>query len=167
MTKEGYRLSGLVLFPMLAFALFLDILSFAPIFDIVTDSLGAFVFGLWYWNKGIPFSFKNPRRLFVGAATFFGEMFEIGLDWLPLWIGGVLLVWVMVRLEDKSGLSILTPLRTGKLGIAKQSLIKAGAKHPEHIKAIKEFPEKHPRATAGLRRIKQLQQRRYGLGGLE
>ncbi len=97
-------------FFMVTIAVFFDIFEIiltatgiGAFIQSATSVFGALIFGFWFVILGVPL--LNPRRFAVGAISALVEIFPF-TGWLPMWTVGMCIMISMVRLEDRTGVSL-------------------------------------------------------------
>ncbi len=109
--KKRERISATMTLLLMMTAIFFDvfqaILTFAGGIGLIANrfiSLFAMLsFGFWFVMLGV--SLLNTRRLAVSITTSLGEMIPF-IGTLPLWTIGIAALIAMVKLEDRTGVSI-------------------------------------------------------------
>lgn len=87
-----------------------DLISLIPLAGDIVSPIFWGILGLYFYTKGM--GFFNGRRLAVAAISFVAEMIP-ALQELPFLLAGVIAVLFMIRVEDKTGLSLIKPMTKG------------------------------------------------------
>jgi hypothetical protein len=105
--EKKNRLGILAIVVLTALSIIADLLTLIPGAGNIVGSAFWAIAGVFFWFKG--FGFVNPRRLAVGALSIIAE-FIPGVQAVPTIAIGMIAIILMVRAEDKLGIS-LSPLQ--------------------------------------------------------
>ncbi len=87
-----------------------DLISLIPLAGDIVSPIFWTIVGLYFYTKGM--GFFNGRRLAVAAVSFVAEMIP-AIQELPFLLAGIIAVLFMIRVEDKTGLSLVKPMTKG------------------------------------------------------
>lgn len=118
LSSKNSRLSNSTIFLMIGTALFFDVIELTTTWagigilgSYVTWIFGNLTFWTWFTTIHVPIGFSSPKKL---LAAIVANVIEIipALDAIPLlgmgWTIGVILIVVLTRLEDKTGIKLPT-----------------------------------------------------------
>lgn len=104
---------------MLATAVLVDLIQFlltllggaGLVLNTFVAIFAGFTFWLWFKFKGVGF-INDPKRFLTLMAESIGEVIP-ALNNLPIFVAGVAITIILVRIEDKTGIKIPTPSPKG------------------------------------------------------
>ena len=102
-TKPKYRMGTAGIVFWIAFAALADLLSLIP---FVGDFVGPIFWvcaSIYLWKVGC--GLLNARRLATSLISMIAEMIP-GVQEFPLILAGIIAIIIMVRVEDKTGISV-------------------------------------------------------------
>lgn len=124
-------MSAMILF----IAVLADIGTLVPLVGTVVGPLFFAVFSFYLWKKG--YGFVNPRRLITQAIAVLAEIIP-AIQMFPAIVTGAAIVLVLLRLQEKTGISATT------LSSGKPPIIQEGVRQP-----VRTTPP--PRYSDGMR----------------
>jgi len=101
--QKEYRIKTGTFIAMLIIALILDLISLIPAANDVTLIIAGILFGLWWWKLGL--GLINLRKVGTYILSALIEAVPI-LAILPAVMFAVIVMFVISRTEDKTGLSL-------------------------------------------------------------
>lgn len=108
--KTQYRISIPISIVIMAFATVCDLLSLIPLVGDIVSPIFWGIMAAYFWTKGM--GFLNGRRFAVAAVSFVAEMIP-AVQELPFILAGAIAVLFMIRVEDKTGISLVKPMSKG------------------------------------------------------
>lgn len=84
--------------------------SFIPFVGSAIGAIFWFVSGLYLWTKGV--GLFGGKKIAVTAISFIAELVPI-VQALPMLTAGIIGVLLVIRIEDKTGMSIVKPMKAG------------------------------------------------------
>ena len=108
--KTQYRISMAMSVILIAIAGIFDLTTAIPFIGSFMGPLFWVIAGIYFWVKGM--GIVNGKRLVVSGTSFILELFP-GIQIAPTLIGGIIIILLITRIEDKTGLSIVKPLKKG------------------------------------------------------
>ncbi len=106
----NYRISGGMSAILILLAGLADLLTLVPFVGDVVGPLFWILASVYFWKAGL--GLVNGRRL---ATTIVSTVIELvpGAQAFPAILGGIIAVIAMVRIEDKTGISLTPPKKVG------------------------------------------------------
>ncbi len=105
-----YRVGMASSIVFIVIAAFFDLLSVIPLIGGAFGFIFWVIFGIFLYTKGI--KMWDGKKMAVSAISFLAELFPF-VQTLPTLIAGSIAILLMIRIEDKIGVSISNPLRKG------------------------------------------------------
>jgi hypothetical protein len=105
-----YRISMGMSVLLIALAGIFDLATTIPFVGTIMGPLFWIIVGIYFWTKGM--GVVNGRRLAVSGVSFVAELIP-AIQALPTLIVGIIIILLIVRIEDKTGLSIVKPIKKG------------------------------------------------------
>jgi hypothetical protein len=122
-TQKKHRIGKLSAVILVVVAIIADLITLIPIAgDIVGPIFWVFA-GLYFWKSGL--GFVNGKRLVTGAISLVAELIP-GIQEFPTIALGMIIIVIMTRFEEKTGISI-TSLAGGG---TKAPLVHGGTRIP-------------------------------------
>lgn len=121
--KKKSRIGLIAIVILVVAALIADLLSLIPFVGDIVGPLFWIGASIYFWQSGL--GLVNGRRLATSIISMVAEMIP-AIQELPLILAGIIAIIVMVRIEDKTGIS-LTPHIAGKGGMP---LVQNGLRSP-------------------------------------
>lgn len=87
-----------------------DLATTIPLVGTVVGPIFWVIVGIYFWKKGM--GIVNGRRLAASGTSFVAELIP-GAQALPTLVVAIIVILVIIRIEDKTGLSIAKPLKKG------------------------------------------------------
>ncbi len=87
-----------------------DLISLIPGGGDIVSPIFWGLMALYFWKKGM--GLFNGRRFAAAAISFVAELIP-AVQELPLLLAGIIAVLFIIRIEDKTGKSIIKPLSKG------------------------------------------------------
>ncbi len=108
--KTEYRISmGMSVFLIIIAGVF-ELIGLVPILGSFSATIFWFCVGVYFWSKGM--GIFSPKKLVTIVISYVIEIIPI-VQWLPALIIGIIVYLIIVRMEDKTGLSLLDPIKKG------------------------------------------------------
>ena len=123
-TNNKNRLGSNAIVTLIVIAIIVDLLSLIPSVGTIVGPLFWIGAGMYFWKAGL--GFINGKRLTTGIISVIMEMILL-LQWLPMNLIGIIVIIIITRIEDKTGIS-LSPLPVGKAGLP---LVQGGMRSPK------------------------------------
>jgi hypothetical protein len=103
--KTEHKISNLAAAILIFIAVFIDVLTFLPgVGSFFGPAFWVFVnFYFWYIGLGI----VNTKRLASGIISSLIEFIPI-IQWLPSVTVGIIIVIIVTRIEEKTGISVIS-----------------------------------------------------------
>ncbi|MEX0931474.1 MAG: hypothetical protein WDZ88_01850 [Candidatus Paceibacterota bacterium] len=120
MENEGTktRIGNITAVLLIGVALIFDVVEVVLTATVLLAPLQSFVslfavcvFSFWLFMLGV--GLLSPKKFLVSSGAALLEVFPL-TGWLPMWTIGIILIISMVRLEDKTGVSIKPHLAGNK-----------------------------------------------------
>lgn len=95
---------------LMGFATICDFFSLIPLVGDAVAPIFWVIVGIYFWSKGM--GILNGRKLAVTAISFVAEM----IPWvqeLPMLLAGITAMLFIIRIEDKTGKSLIKPMSKG------------------------------------------------------
>ena len=108
--KTQYRISMGMSVLLIALAGIFDLATTIPLVGTVMGPVFWIIVGLYLWTKGM--GIINGRRLAASGTSFVAELIP-GAQALPTLVVATIVILVIIRIEDKTGLSVVKPLKKG------------------------------------------------------
>ncbi|MDO8430591.1 MAG: hypothetical protein Q7S72_01205 [Candidatus Taylorbacteria bacterium] len=108
--KTQYRIGIGMSVVLILIAGFFDLLSLIPFVGTVMGTVFWVIAGVYLWTKGV--SFFSGRKLAITAISYVAELIPV-IQELPMLVAGIIGVLLVLRIEDKTGMSIAKPMKTG------------------------------------------------------
>lgn len=108
--KTKYRISAGMSVLLIAFAVICDLFSLIPFIGDIFGSIFWIIVGIYFWTKGM--GILNGRKLAVTAISFVAEMIPVVQE-LPMLLAGIIAMLFIIRVEDKTGKSLIKPMSKG------------------------------------------------------
>lgn len=158
--KIEYRIDNKTVWLMIAVAIFFDIISLIPVANVAAVIFGGGTFGLWFYFKGL--GLVSPKKIAVWGSNLLAESFlAVSTVW-PGFMVGVIIMIIISRTEDKTGLSLPLSVgkRTGKRVRARAKSTLKRVRDPKRAAEVK-------RRVENIRRIREEKQKKGGSVGLK
>lgn len=95
---------------LITVAAFFDALSLIPFVGTIMGPIFWVIVGVYLWTKGM--GIFNGKKLAATLVSFAIELFP-GIQALPGLIAGIVAILIIIRIEDKTGKSVLGPINKG------------------------------------------------------
>lgn len=89
---------------------FFDLLTLIPTVGTFLGTVFWVLLGVYFWKKGV--GIINGKRIATGLISIVIEAIPAA-QFLPAITTGVVIVLVLIRIEDKTGISLVKPLKKG------------------------------------------------------
>lgn len=108
--KKQYRIGMGISIVLIMLAAVGDALSLIPFVGAIVGPIFWIIIGIYLWTKGM--GILNGRKLAVTAVSFVSEIIPIVQE-LPMLLAGIIAILFIIRVEDKTGLSLMNPMKKG------------------------------------------------------
>jgi hypothetical protein len=122
--KPKPKISTLGWFWLLFLASVADLLSLIPFVGAVSSPIFWAYAGYYFWKKGM--GFINGKRIATGVLSIVAEAIPV-LQALPFAIAGIAIIFLITKIEEKTGISI-APVVGGKKPLNAEGMRRAVAK---------------------------------------
>lgn len=116
--KKKYRISNITFILMLFVALILDILSLIPAINVVTLLVGGILFTFWWWKLGL--GLIDIKKIINLSIAFIVEIIPV-ISLLPGILAAVVVMFVISRFEDKTGVVVSGALKLNRSSLKGRS----------------------------------------------
>lgn len=108
--ETKYRIGmGMSIF-LICFAGLFDLISLIPGAGTILGPIFWIIIGIYLWTKGM--GIINGKRLVTGGLSLVAEIVPVVQE-LPALVAGIIIVLLIIRIEDRTGLSIVKPIQKG------------------------------------------------------
>ncbi len=101
--RPTHKIGTLTAFILIFIAILVDLLSLIPLLGSILGPGFWICINIYFWYVGL--GIVNTRRLASGIISTLIELIPV-LQWLPSVTVGMILVIIMIRLEEKTGISV-------------------------------------------------------------
>jgi hypothetical protein len=108
--KTKYRISMAMSIFLIVIAGCFELIGLIPVLGSFSATIFWFCIGLYFWSKGM--GLFSPKKLVTVAISYVIEIIPL-IQWLPALIIGIIVFLIIIRIEDKTGLSVLAPMKKG------------------------------------------------------
>ncbi len=107
--RPAHKIGTITAFILIFVAILVDLLSLIPLLGSILGPGFWICINIYFWYVGL--GIVNARRLASGIISTLIELIPI-LQWLPSVTLGMILVIIMIRLEEKTGISLSSVTKT-------------------------------------------------------
>ena len=87
-----------------------DAASLIPFVGTVMGPIFWVISGVYLWTKGV--GLFGGKKIAISAISFVAELVPLVQE-LPMLVAGIIGVLLVIRIEDKTGMSIVKPMKAG------------------------------------------------------
>jgi hypothetical protein len=108
--KSRYRIGIGGWIGLIVLATIFDLFTLIPFVGDIASPIFWAIVGVYLWTKGM--GIFNGRKLAITTISFIAEMIP-AVQELPMLLAGIIAMLVVIRIEDKTGISITKPTAKG------------------------------------------------------
>jgi hypothetical protein len=108
--KTKYRIGVGMSIVLIAIAVIFDAASVIPFVGTLMGPIFWVISGVYLWTKGV--GFFGVKKIATTAISLVAEVVPLSQE-LPMLVAGIIALLVIIRVEDKTGMSIVKPMKAG------------------------------------------------------